>query len=165
MNVNQYTDDLALELRLLDVPGDRIGQILAEVEAHVADTDEDPVDAFGDAREYARQFAGPDAPRDVDSDNFFIRFFGSFRAKEWLMLICGTVGTFLGITFLLSGVFAMLQPDRPAIFGLPVWAAIAIGLALLASWGVWFLRIPKDPIVDPRSGKPVDWDLKGRRRS
>jgi hypothetical protein len=33
-----YLDNLTVQLRLLDVPGDRIGQILAEVETHVADT-------------------------------------------------------------------------------------------------------------------------------
>jgi len=33
-----YRDNLLIQLRLLDVPGERIGQILAEVETHVADT-------------------------------------------------------------------------------------------------------------------------------
>ena len=41
------------QLRLLDVPGERIGQILAEVETHVADTGLDPVQAFGEPGEYA----------------------------------------------------------------------------------------------------------------
>lgn len=52
-----YLDNLTIQLRLLDVPGDRIGQILAEVETHVADTGLDPVDAFGEPGEYAETYA------------------------------------------------------------------------------------------------------------
>ena len=47
-----YLENLTIQLRLLEVPGDRIGQILAEVETHVADTGLDPVDAFGEPGEY-----------------------------------------------------------------------------------------------------------------
>lgn len=43
-----YLENLTIQLRLLEVPGDRIGQILAEVETHVADTGSDPVAAFGE---------------------------------------------------------------------------------------------------------------------
>lgn len=48
-----YRQALMLALRLKDVPGDRIGEILAEVESHVSDTGEDPTEAFGPPREYA----------------------------------------------------------------------------------------------------------------
>jgi len=53
-----YLDNLLIQLRLLEVPGARIGQILAEVETHVADTGLDPVDAFGEPGEYAAAYAG-----------------------------------------------------------------------------------------------------------
>jgi len=52
-----YLDNLLLQLRLREVPGDRIGQILAEVQTHVADTGLDPVDAFGEPGEYAATYA------------------------------------------------------------------------------------------------------------
>jgi uncharacterized membrane-anchored protein len=52
-----YHENLLIQLRLRDVPGDRIGQILAEVETHVADTGLDPVDAFGEPGEYAATYA------------------------------------------------------------------------------------------------------------
>lgn len=52
-----YLDNLLIQLRLLDVPGDRIGQILAEVETHVADTGLDPVVAFRSPRDYAATYA------------------------------------------------------------------------------------------------------------
>lgn len=48
-----YRQALMLALRLRDVPGDRIGEILAEVESHVSDTGENPTEAFGPPREYA----------------------------------------------------------------------------------------------------------------
>jgi hypothetical protein len=51
-----YLENLTIQLRLLGVPGDRIGQILAEVETHVADTGLDPVDAFGEPGEYAATY-------------------------------------------------------------------------------------------------------------
>ncbi len=48
-----YVNQLVLELRMRDVPGDRIGQVIAEVEAHVAESRETPAEAFGSAEEYA----------------------------------------------------------------------------------------------------------------
>lgn len=41
------------------VPGDRIGEIVAEVDSHVAETGEEPDDAFGPAGDSIRQFANP----------------------------------------------------------------------------------------------------------
>lgn len=64
-----YLDNLLLQLRLRDVPGDRIGQILAEVETHVADTGLGPVDAFGEAGEYAAKY---------------VAVSGSAPARSWL---------------------------------------------------------------------------------
>lgn len=52
-----YLENLTIQLRLREVPGDRIGQILAEVETHVADTGLDPVEAFGVPGEYAATYA------------------------------------------------------------------------------------------------------------
>jgi hypothetical protein len=48
-----YVNHLALALRMRDVPGERIGHVIAEVEAHVAESRETPVEAFGSAEEYA----------------------------------------------------------------------------------------------------------------
>ncbi|MEV4731731.1 hypothetical protein [Saccharopolyspora sp. NPDC049426] len=57
MTLDKYTDDLHKALRFHEVSGERVGEVLAEVEAHVAETGEDPVDAFGKPRDYARQVA------------------------------------------------------------------------------------------------------------
>jgi hypothetical protein len=60
-----WADAFVLELRLADVPGRLIGDALAEVASHCADSGETPDDAFGDPVRYARSLglpAGPDVP-------------------------------------------------------------------------------------------------------
>lgn len=58
----RWCDAFILELRLRDVPGARIGDRLAEVESHCIETGTDPEEAFGDAREYAREVGDADEP-------------------------------------------------------------------------------------------------------
>jgi hypothetical protein len=53
----KYREDLLLALRLHDISGVRVGDVLAEVEAHVAETGEDPTAAFGTPKEYAAKVA------------------------------------------------------------------------------------------------------------
>ncbi len=55
--LHRYVEELTMRLRMRNLPPERIGQIVAEVEAHVADTGEAPADAFGTPQEYAAQFA------------------------------------------------------------------------------------------------------------
>ena len=57
--VEKYTQQLMFALRLRDVPGEVIGDAIAQVESHIAETGEDPVAAFGPASEYAASL-GPD---------------------------------------------------------------------------------------------------------
>lgn len=58
----RWCDDFILELRLRDVPGARIGDHLAELESHCIETGTDPEEAFGDAREYAREVGDAEQP-------------------------------------------------------------------------------------------------------
>lgn len=53
----QWRDDFIVELRLLSVPGDRIGDALMTVESHVAESGEPAREAFGEGRAYAREIA------------------------------------------------------------------------------------------------------------
>lgn len=53
----KYRDELMVALRMHEISGARVGDVLAEVEAHVTETGEDPVEAFGRPREYAAQVA------------------------------------------------------------------------------------------------------------
>lgn len=52
-----YLRQLRTELHTRGVPGQRIGEVLAEVDAHVTDTREDPASAFGPPRQYAARIA------------------------------------------------------------------------------------------------------------
>ncbi len=54
-----------LELRLRDVPGPVIGERLAEVEGHCAETGETPSEAFGDPTDYAARIDQDSAPERV----------------------------------------------------------------------------------------------------
>ncbi len=61
----QWCDDFVLELRLRDVPGAVIGDRLAEVEAHCAESGESPDAAFGEPVDYARTIVEDSAPERV----------------------------------------------------------------------------------------------------
>jgi len=52
-----WRDAFVVELRLRDVRGDAIGDALAEVDAHCADSGQDAMTAFGDPAGYARGLA------------------------------------------------------------------------------------------------------------
>ncbi|HZG89444.1 MAG TPA: hypothetical protein VEZ42_04455, partial [Pseudonocardia sp.] len=56
-----YLAELTLHLLRTGLDGQRAGEVLAEVEAHVAATGEPAREAFGPPREYARRWA-PDVP-------------------------------------------------------------------------------------------------------
>ena len=45
--VQTYTDELLFALRMRDLPGSQIAEALAEVNSYVAETGEDPREAFG----------------------------------------------------------------------------------------------------------------------
>lgn len=53
MSKDEWRDAFVLELRLREVPGPQIGEALAEVEAHCADSGQSPEEAFGDPVRYA----------------------------------------------------------------------------------------------------------------
>lgn len=162
MTKTTYTDDLALELRLLDVPGTAIGDILAEVESHLAETGEDPERAFGPVKEYAverARAAGIEPNGDADS-HFLVRLFRG----QWLNFLGGLLYTVVAANFLFSGIIALAMGRPEAAFGLPPWPSVIIGAVLLVFWGLWFFKISNaDRIVDPRTGEEVRWDHKGRR--
>ncbi len=61
-SLKDYTEALTTQLRLRRVPGKVIGQVIAEVESHVRETGEDPVEVFGQPGSYSAQFAGRRTP-------------------------------------------------------------------------------------------------------
>lgn len=58
-----WVEAFVVEQRLLDVPGDRIGDALAVVESHVRDSGESAQEAFGEPVAYARSVATPGSSR------------------------------------------------------------------------------------------------------
>ncbi len=126
--------ELVQALRLHDVPPERIGEIVAEVESHVADTGEDPREAFGPARDCAAGFSGP-------------RSRGA-QVSSWVLIALSAVCGWL----ISRGVFGLVR-DEP-LYGLPAGAVLAIG---------WLLWIPpvvaqtrrQAPVPDPRTGRSM----------
>jgi hypothetical protein len=110
--LEKYREELHTALRMYDIAGTRVGDVLAEVEAHVVETGEDPVEAFGTPREYAAQVAAQLDP--------------STGKPSTLQNLAGglTTGalTFLGFRFLVGGV-------RPGD-GVTVTVADVVGWAL-----------------------------------
>lgn len=132
-STDKYLDNLITALRLRNVPGKQIGQIVAEVEAHIAASGEDPVEAFGPPRVYARTWAQTTG-----------------RRSTWLTRIRAIVGV---IAAGAGGWLLALGAIR-TFTGEPVWgghAAVALlaGLALLA---VGLVTAGKDLVIDPRTG-------------
>lgn len=56
--IDPWREAFVIELRLRAVAGRHIGDLLAEVDAHCAESGEDPLTAFGEPREYAAVMAG-----------------------------------------------------------------------------------------------------------
>lgn len=126
-----YRQSLLLALRLRDVPGDRIGEVLAEVESHVSDTGEDPAEAFGAPRDYAKALTAGHA-----REPWWRTVLGAlpFGIAGWLVAI-GALDTLLGQTSL----------------GQPGWVWFTLGLLIGIPAGVFVYR-RGSRIRDPRTG-------------
>lgn len=60
---DKWREEFVVELRLLDVPGDVIGDALVTADTHVAESGETAQEAFGDAKGYAREIAASTSRR------------------------------------------------------------------------------------------------------
>ncbi|MCF6743382.1 hypothetical protein E9529_03670 [Blastococcus sp. KM273128] len=144
-----WCDDLLLRLRLRDVPGTRIGEVLAEVESHVAETGEHPREAFGPPREYADQVADALGIRPVGTWAW-VR--GSLGVRDLLVAVLTGLGGFATA----EGLWSLAAGDR-SLFGLPAWAVAAAGALVLAACTARFVLAARrgddaDPVLDPRTG-------------
>src|SRR4051812_46273310 len=136
-NLDAYRQQLLFALRLHNVPAPRIGEAIAEVESHLAETGEDPVVAFGEPTEYARRLAESLAPATVVSGS---GSGGPWIRPLWMNTVVALV-SFAGFGLATTG---LLRGD---------WVMSAIGLVLLAGLAIWLVRRgPVDRIVDPRTG-------------
>lgn len=132
-STEKYIDNLILALQLRGVPGEKIGQVVAEVEAHVAESGEDPSDAFGKPRDYARTWA-----RNTSHPVHW---------SEWVrgalgIAACAAGGWLLGI-----GVIRTFTGEM--VLGQHALLAVVIGVVLLAGGS---LAVRKNVVIDPRTG-------------
>ena len=144
-----WSDDLLLRLRLLDVPGPRIGEVLAEVQSHLADTGEDPREAFGTPREYADQVAA--ALGIAPGGTWAVLR----RGLTWRDLLLAAVTGVAGFAFA-DGLWSFAAGDS-ALLGLPAWAVATVAaLALAACAARFVVAARRDPggdrVLDPRTG-------------
>ncbi|MDQ1482939.1 MAG: hypothetical protein QOF35_1015 [Actinomycetota bacterium] len=119
--LDPWRDNFVIELRMRNVSGSRIGDALAQVDAHCTDSGQEPEEEFGDPVAYATHVAQEIRPADLDP-----------RASALRAGMLGVGGIF-GVLALLSGV-AGLAKGGPAIlsFGMLVGAAIGVvGLVVL----------------------------------
>lgn len=143
MRTDAYRRELLLALRLRDVPGPRIAEVLAEVDSHVAESGENPAEAFGPPREYAHQVVST-MRADVRSD-------GPIVAVRLLSIALGAgVGGYL----LASGLWG-LASGRPDVLGMPALMATVVGLALFGGIllrQTTLARRREQRVLDPRTG-------------
>ena len=135
-----YRRELLTALKLRNVHPDLIGEIIAEVDSHLADSGEDPRQAFGPAAAYARQFP----PRDADM---------TASSKRRRDVIRATIGAAVGFVSAV-GTFAVARGDDRAL-GLPSWIVLALGVVGAFAVAALLSR-SVGRVVDPRTGRPAD---------
>lgn len=147
-----WCDDLLLRLRMLSVPGPRIGEVLAEVQSHVAETGEPPREAFGTPREYADQVA---QALGVTPVRGWALLRQELRWRDLLLaVVCGVAG------FSLADGLWSLGAGAATTAGLPTWL-VCLGAALvLGGCTARFVLNARhdpdaDPVVDPRNGEDM----------
>lgn len=140
-----YREQLTYHLRMRDLPGDRIGEALAEVEAHTAETGEDPQEAFGPAKQYAREVA---AAVGVTR--------GSWRLDPGTIVSALVIGALSWIsTMLLAGGILALAGSGDPDWGLSARWELSLGVvgAAVTTAVVTVVSYRRDdPVRDPRTG-------------
>lgn len=112
----RWAEDVLVILRMREVSGARIGQILAEANEHCASSGESAQDAFGSAASYAESldFDGQDRARD--------RVTPAYLARLGAMLV-GAVGTSWAGTALIEGTSVRLRAAEVLVVALTLTAA------------------------------------------
>ena len=153
----RWVEDFIVELRLLDVPGDRIGDALATVEEHLVDTRESVEEAFGSPRDYAASIAeseprteGVDAATVISSG---LGIFGivvapraltAFLDNTQVSVTNGDLAALALLIALLGGVVAFAGPLMRAVVerrtaGFVLWLLGFLGVtgAMVAFFLLW----------------------------
>lgn len=134
----KWRDDLILRLRMKDVPGETIGDILFEADAHLRETGERPEDAFGSPKAYATERAMIVPERHRSTGN------------RMRLVLIALVGGFTG--FLAASSAWSLGSGSDLYLGIPAWLGLAVAFAVAA---LFIPRLPVDLIRDPRTGRSI----------
>lgn len=163
-----WAEALVLELRLRDVPGDVIGDVLAEVESHVVDSRSPAHVAFGDPVAYAAQIAETTARPEPDDLRTMVSSAAGGTALVVVVdgavawwrdgtfeLTGGTLALALGITLVVVALFRFGTPLLRALVTRPPWQTVpalmavmglVVGLSVLAQrWHV--ATFPAAPVT------------------
>ena len=127
----RYLDRLAYHLQTRRVPDERIDDILAEAQAHAAQTGETLQEAFGAPREYARRWAET----------------GVATGRRRLGTMLGALAAATGTAALLIGSLALA--DDETRFGLQPGWLLVLGTAVLVTAAA---VVPLRRLRDPYSG-------------
>jgi hypothetical protein len=140
---DSYVDQLTLELRRRDVPGIRIGEVIAEIEAHIAESGDSPLDAFGPPPQYAATVAaalGPpvqEVPRWLRFARLYAVGLGAMLVTRFVLVALGLLGPELSVGTLIAAAVLPLsatvvvawltrsQPRSRWATGIMVLAAVA----------------------------------------
>lgn len=129
-----WLDAFVVELRLRDVAGDRIGDALAEVDSHCAESGESAAEAFGDPVAYARSLDLPPL---------------AGAAADVRRVVAGVAAQLVGMVLVPTAVAALARGDR---VGVAAGSLVAVLLGVVAA-GV--LAVATDRVLRLVLDRPV----------
>lgn len=121
-----YVEELTIALRARDVPGARIGEVLAEVRAHAAESGEPAREAFGPPQAYA--------------DAVVAAMRADLRKQPPLLaglsprLVARAAAILVGVLLLTGGAVRMVSADGAFGIGGAVLGLVLAGPFLVAIW-------------------------------
>ncbi len=118
---DEWRDAFVLRARLRDVPGPRIGEALAEVETHCAESGETPAEAFGDPVRYAQALADQLPPPARNP------------RLGWARVALAGAAGIGAVSLLLSGV-AAVSHDEPATISTGTFGSVLVGVGFVVGF-------------------------------
>ncbi len=138
---------LVMSLQTRGVPGDAIGDALAEVDVHCADSGEDPWQAFGNPFDYANRVLG-EPPIPARADAWRVGLAPGVMLAGVLCLMAGvaaishgstarlTVGDLVAIAVVLVAGFLVVRYKHWLVGGAAPWRLVALGMFGFAGWSI-----------------------------
>ncbi|SCF28062.1 hypothetical protein GA0070216_108159 [Micromonospora matsumotoense] len=115
-DTDAYLDELRTALELRDASDHQTADIIRQTRSHLIDTGEDPYEAFGDPRDYAKQYAPHSTP---------VRF--------WALIIGSVILATTGGWLLTNGIINLVGGNT-VLWGLPPVVGIIVGSLLIVTW-------------------------------